>query len=274
LWPEFATLLTKSKSLSLVRRLHIEYLPNSYDLEDSPEYEGKVWNDENPVAKVFSKVKFPNLRELRIQEDYPCHLRTPGIHQVVKNAPRLETLHLESHDVSAKLLFKTKMPNLKYLAVFHIHEHPMSLLGKNDSLTSLETLALCPHAVEYDAEPYIRLPELKAITRSKYLKNLKSLTLSGTDFGDPGIEELIESGMLMQLENLNLNYGAVTDVGAERLIDLKDFGNLKNLDLSGNYISAKVAKLLKKLNPKIKVSEQLTGDPNDEKEHLFYGDIE
>ncbi len=279
LLPDFADALVKSPCALMLRSLHIDAIISGYELlEDFEEYENKNWDEDGyPSFDILVRGKFPNLRSLVISEgdDANCHMATDGVDKLVKNSPLLETLHLDSHEVNAKRLFKLPMAKLRSLTVNCETEYPFSVLAKNKSLTNLESITCYPHGLEYDDDPYIVEEDIKAIAKSKTLTSLKRLKLTGTHFGDAGIQHLVDSGLIRKLDSLLISYGSVTDEGATMLSEMNDKGLLREVDLSNNYLTKDGIDALKKLKGvKINTKGQLSGDPNDEKEHLWYGDPE
>ncbi len=278
LLPEFATKLKRSSAMRMLRRLHIVHLPRGEELvEELEQYSDREWDwDDCPsMDALIAGASFDNLRHLEISEgDDGCHIIAPNVHNLVAKTPRLEVLIVEAHEVDTEELFKQTMPNLKSLTVNHLTEYPISVLAENRSLENLESIEFRPHAFEFDDdEAYIVLEDIQAICRSKYLNNLKHLYLQCTDFGDEGIDEIIQSGILNRLETLKLPSGATTDAGAERLA-AADLGTLKRLDLSGNYLTnATIARLREK---KVSLSSGSQNAPGsiDERMHLYDGDME
>ena len=279
LFPEFATKLKRSGMSRMLRRLQIVYLARGEELADEVEsYADRDWGWEDcpSIEALIAGGTFDNLRHLEISEgDHGCHIVAPNVHKLVAKAPRLETLIVEAHEVDTEALFQQKMPNLRSLTVNHLTDYPLPALANNRSLQQLESLEIRPHAFEYDDdEAYIVLEDIRAICRSENLGSLKHLYLQCTDFGDDGIDEIIQSGILQRLETLKLPSGATTDQGAERLA-AADLGTLKRLDLSGNYLSSStVAKLRKQ---KISISCDGQNDPatlGSERMHLYDGDME
>lgn len=278
LLPDFAAKLRRSSAATMLRRLEITHLPHGEELVGELEqYADRDWEwEDSPSMDALASGSFPNLRELVISEgDHGCHISAPTIHKLVKHTPRLEVLVIEAHDVDTNSLFKAKLPNLRALTVNHLREYPIPLLAANASLANLESIVFRPHAFEYDDDQaYIVLDDIRAICRSKRLTNLKHLCLQCTDFGDEGIQEIIDSGMLQRLESLKLPSGATTDVGAN-LLAAADLGNLKRLDLSSNYLSGEAVRRLAEKNVSLTAGSQNADSMlGDERPHLYDGDME
>jgi len=277
LLPDFAKVLKRPQHARMLRRLVVRDAPMewSYDGDDDP-FEGGDWGDDDvPGLVTLTGAKFENLRHLEWAEDpVGCHLSARGIEPLIRAMPRLETLHLEAHHVDTEKLFKLKMPQLRSLTVHHLHEYPLELLAKNKSLTNLEAVAFHPHALEPgDDNAYIRLEGLRAICRSKSLTGLKHLELRSSDVGNEGIAELVGSPLLGQLKILDLTYGCITDEGAETLAGA-DLSGLDRLVLASNYITPAGIKTLRATGVNLAAVNQLKGEPDEEREHLWYGDME
>jgi hypothetical protein len=255
--------------------LHIENVPRGEELvEEIEQYADREWDWEScPSLDALASGKFPNLRELKLIEEYGCHIIAPSVHKLLKGLPRLERLVIGAHEVDTAAVFRAKMPELRSLSILHMDEYPIELLAKNASLGKLESIEFQPHAMEED-EPYIDLNDLKAICRSKHLKSLRYLHLHCTGFGDEGIAEIIQSGMLKRLETLKLISGQTTDAGAD-LLAAADLGSLQNLDLRSNYLSSAAAKKLKALKINVNVDGQHKIEELAEwAPHLYEGDME
>ncbi len=272
LTPHFAKSLIESSSVSMLQSLAIEDTPNGEVLgEEYEEYAESDWGwDDLPGLEELYKGKFPNLRRFEI-DGYDAS--ATGVQKVLKNMPRLEHLVLDARDVEIESISKCKLPNLKSIRATRFDENPLEALAANKSLKKLESINFFPHMLEPGDDPYLDLPGLRALCRSKNLPNLKSLTLNCSDFGDEGINELINSGLIERLEELDLQHGATTDVGARLLIEARP-NQLLRLNLTGNYLSNAVIQELQELKCELQASNQESGDPDVEKRHLWYGDME
>ncbi|MEZ6125154.1 MAG: WGR domain-containing protein [Planctomycetaceae bacterium] len=280
LLPEFSALLRKSPAAATLRRLVIRDPSNAYSLEDIEAYADKEWDeDDAPALKMLNGTKFGNMRHFEVSEEeaFNCHCSAPSVHNLVKQMPRLETLHLDAHELNIQAIFRLQLPELRSLKLQHTaRRYPLEVLAKNESMGKLESLYLWPHALDYDDEDdgaYINLEGFRALCRSKNLPSLKHVHLFLTDFGDQGVTELVNSELLPRLKSLSLANGAISDEGA-RLLSEADLSGLEELDVSGNYLTRTGVALIKKAFPKVKAGEQHTGNPADEREHLFHGDIE
>lgn len=151
--------------------------------------------------------------------------------------PRLEDLRLFATGVDADRLFELPLPELRVLRLDHGRAYPLDRLAANPTLANLTALLCHPHGLEYGDAPYIQLDGLRALCRSPHLARLSELRLRLTDFGDAGVDEVVDSGLLRRLTALDLRGGCVTDAGARRLAACDDARNLKSLDLSRNALS-------------------------------------
>jgi uncharacterized protein (TIGR02996 family) len=210
-----------------------------------------------------------------------CHTDGALAYHLVKQMPNLEELYLLAHQVDANKLFPLPMSKLRVLQLYHSTSYPLDRLAANKSLTNLTTLLCHPHALEYDDDEqgaYIRLPHLRALCRSEYLKSLSMLQLRLTSFGDAGAKEIVESGILKRLRVLDLQGGCITDEGARRLAGCPDLKNLEFLNLSRNALTKAGEDAITKTGVKADVSSQHgegPGEPGGEiPEYLFEGDIE
>ena len=271
----FGHLLKNSTDCRTLRHLIIDQTPW---VEEPVVIDGKSYGDESGIDTLVG-AKFDNLRTFQLgEDDSNCHTQAgEGFTDIVKSMPRLENLTLMAHGVDTKKLFKMKMPNLKLLIVHHLTDYPIEILAKNKSMSKLETLKMNAHGLEPDDEDaYLRFEHIKAIGRSKNLGALKNLQLRGSDIGNPGIEEIIKSGLLGRLDVLDLQYGCVTDEGVDLLVEASEFSDLKSLNLNGNAITKAGVAKLKKSRVKFTATEQFNPETIDdeEREYLWFGDPE
>ena len=120
----------------------------------------------------------------------------------------------------------------------------------------------------------IRLPELKAVCRSKYLTSLTHLRLRLTDFGDDGVREIVDSGILGRLKVLDLRHGTVTDEGAKVLAACPDLRKLERLDLSRNALTKAGVNALRATKVPADLEYQYSAEALENQEHLYAGDYE
>ena len=271
---DFSKKLKRYPFISLLRKLSIEHIPCADELMDEfEEYAEADWvEDSAPSLDALGSAPFSNLREFVIDGERPV---AEDVHKVIKKMPRLETLTLHASYFDTDEVCKLKLPHLKRLILSRFSDNPLPVIAANKSFGHLEMIDLFPHMLEYGDEAYINLEDLKVLCESKNLPNLKHLQLWCSDFGDAGVDVLIESGMLQRLEVLDLNYGAITDAGATRLLEANPT-HLKRLNLTGNYLTSATVEPLKALKVNFKGDEQHTGAPGegDWPEHLQYGDME
>lgn len=160
---------------------------------------------------------------------------------------------------------------------YHGHDYPLEKLAANKSLTSLAQLYCFPHGLEHDDDPYVRLPQLRAICRSPNLGRLTHLRLRATDFGDAGAKEIVESGILKRLKLLDLHYGCMSDEGARLLAACPDLKNLDHLNLTENALTPAGVAALRATGVRLtadNMHEQTEYDPDGDNEFLWMGDPE
>lgn len=276
LLPAFSQALKKSPLACTLRKLTIRDPSNAWQLEDIEEYQDNEWDeDDAPALKLLNGTRFDNLRQFEVSEDDQCHCMTPTVQNMIKLMPRLESLQLDAHSINVGAIFRLKLPQLKSLTLQHTADrYPLEVLAGNASMSGLESLFIWPHAMDYDAEgAYIDFEGFRALCRSKHLTSLTNLTLYLTDVGNPGLEELVKSPLYERLTTLNLVYGIITEEGVETLVAAGP-ARLEQLNLSGNYISKQGVDRLREAFPFAEAAEQYTGDPTDEYEYLWNGDIE
>jgi len=168
--------------------------------------------------------------------NFQCHLGGDHVYDYLKQMPDVEEVLVFAHFRDATKLVALPMPNLRVLQLYHGWSYPLEKLARNPTLTNLTHLLCHPHALDHE-EPYIRLPQLRAVCRSPHLTALTHLRLRLTDFGDDGVREIIRSGILRRLKVLDLRHGSVTDEGAHLLAACPDLKNLERLDLSRNGLT-------------------------------------
>ena len=163
--------------------------------------------------------------------------------------PELVELTLEmSSESDMKKLFRLNLPRLRTLRLEGGFHYPLDVLGKNETMASLESLHIVPHMFDFDSEEaYISTAGFKKMCKSNYLTSLRELTLQATSFGDEGVEALVAAPFFPQLQRLDLAHGAITIQGLE-VLAAQDLSRFKSLSLSGNYIEGaeKVAKAIAK----------------------------
>ncbi|MCR9201550.1 MAG: WGR domain-containing protein [Planctomycetaceae bacterium] len=276
LLPAFAQALKKSPLASTLRKLTIRRPSNAYDLEEMDEYAEREWDeDDAPALKLLNGTKFDNLRFFEVSEQDQCHCMTPSVQNAIKLMPRLESLQLDAHDINVAAIFRLKLPHLKSLTLMHTADrYPLEVLAANKSMGNLESLYIWPHAMDFDAEgAYIDLKGFEGLCRSKNLSSLQNLTLRLTDVGDAGLAALVKSPLYQQLKTLELIGGIITDAGVATLCEAGS-GSLQQLNLTENYITKDGVKQLQGTFPFAEAKDQYSGEPTDEFEYLWNGDIE
>jgi len=281
LLPDFAKAIRRSPEMRMLRSLKISYMPSGYELqEEFEEYEDAEWDeDESPSLMMMAGAAFDNLRSFILSEEdgANCHIEGGGIEKLIKKMPRLEVLQVDAHDVDTTALFKLKQPHLKSLTVQHTTDYDCEALCKNKSLSNLEEIFFYPHAFEWDDdEPYLVQRDGEAFGKyAKNFPNLKHLTLRSSEIGDAGLEAMLKSGLIGQLKTLDMMYGTLTAKAVDLLLE-HGVSNLESLNVGGNYIPKKDVKRLKDAGLNVTATEMFDGEPDleDEREHLWYGDIE
>ncbi len=253
---DFVHTLVKSPHCRMLRRLNIDY--TNYEYEEG--------------LTDLARGIFDNIREFTLGDE--GHVIGEGVEELIGRMPRIETIELYAQYFDVAALFKLKMPCLRSLTVNNLSRYPLEVLAENSSLTRLQTIKFFPHAVEsVDDAAYINLGGVRAICRSRHLGSLTHLGLYCSDMGNPGVQEIIESGLLSRLKVLDLTFGCITDEGARLLIDA-DLSGLDQLILSDNYISAEAIRQLLATGVNLQTTGQYSGEPDEEQEYLWNGDWE
>jgi hypothetical protein len=281
----FTRAMAQAPQLRLLQQLVLAN--NTY--EDNPT--GDDLPDDCDTPQLYPLVRCPylsNVRSFRLGElltpeeeaeaddgGICCHTQGDGVVGMIKLMPKLEELRLLAHNVDADQLFSLKtLDNLRILQLYHNLRYPLGRLAKNPSLGKLTHLLCHPHALEDD--PSIRLPAVRELVRAKTLPALTHLQLRLSDMGDKGVKEIIDSGILKRLKVLDLRHGCITDAGAQRLAGCADLKNLELLDLTHNAMTDAGTQALRATSVKVNADNQwsFTGDPYEEQEYLYAGDIE
>ena len=209
--------------------------------------------------------------------------------------PKLEELHLLGKCLDVDHLFASKkLQNLRVLRIYHLgihraggredrrYEYPLTTLAKNACFQNLTHLLFHPHHEEYYHDPegrdrkgcFLPLSQVRAILRSKHLKQLRHLQLRLSNMGDAGCKEIVESGILKQLKVLDLRHGCISDEGANILAACQDLKHLDHLDVCRNGLTAKGIKALKATGVSLAATHQQTQDELQEEQYLYEGDSE
>lgn len=289
---DFAKTMIADPALAFVHDLTIHDFASEDEIEteESNSEEDDSEGSEHPTQKVL--VRWRGLRNIRhfllggeVEHEYDdylygCHVPGEMVYHFVKQMPLLEELHIYAHmreDVANKVA-SHPMPYLKKIRFYHGYCVPLDRLAKNPTLKNLTHISAHPHALDYDDEPYIRLPGLRAICRSPHMMNLTHLQLRLSDVGDAGVEEIIESGLLDRLKVLDLRHSCITDAGAVRLAECPQIKNLSVLDVSRNAIGGQGIALLEATGANVLTMFQHGEVPNGSAEgyyeYLSQGDYE
>lgn len=98
--------------------------------------------------------------------------------------------------------------------------------------------------------------DFKELLAGKRLPALKYLGLRDSEIADELAKAVAKSPLLDRIEVLDMSMGAIGDEGALALAAAPETKKLKKLDLHWHYISEKVCAQLRKLGPRVDVSEQ------------------
>lgn len=285
----FMRLLIRAPQLRLLRRLAL----NEPDFEEPGGYEAGPdvpQGSYTPSLSVLTHCPYlGNVRALQYGEQanddeqgaggelyYNCHMDGQHLLPLVNLMPRLEELCVLSQDVDTEKLFGLKaLDHLRILQVYHMDNHPLQILAKNPAFANLAHLLIHPHCMR-EAEPYLRLPHVRAVVRSTVLDKLTHLQLRQCDAGDKGCREIVDSGILKRLKLLDLRNGCITDAGARMLADCPDLRNLEFLNLDRNCLTPEGIAALKatKVHYTAAHSWQPTDDEYEDHQYLYEGDTE
>jgi uncharacterized protein (TIGR02996 family) len=222
-----------------------------------------------PFAVLGEGGRLANLKVLRVRG------RQGGGNpeNLVRHLPRVEEIYLKASSSYPSGVFGLKnLHHLRVLTVDGAASLDLGPLASNRSLGSLTFLSLHPHAVEDKEEGApIKLPEVRALVRSRHLKSLTHLAIHITDAGDRGCKAIVESGILKRLKALALVSGTITDKGARLLADCPDLKNLETLDLSQNWLTREGIRALKATGVKMRAEWQ---HEEGDDQYLYEGDCE
>jgi uncharacterized protein (TIGR02996 family) len=279
-----ARAFVKAPQVRLVHELFIGDSRFEDEFEPGPDIPENLGEDEPAQYVLLHWRHLRNIRRFQfgwisdeVYDDFcnfQCHLRGDRVYDFVKQMPDVEEVLVFAHFHDIENLVALPMPQLRVLQLYHGWSYPLERLAKNTTLKKLTHLLCHPHALEYGAQPYIALPQLKAVCRSPHLASLTHLRLRLTDCGDQGAKEIVESGILRRLKVLDLRHGCMTDKGAELLAACPDLRNLERLDLSRNALTAAGIAALRATKIPLDVDHQHTCDPDEYQEYLSAGDYE
>jgi uncharacterized protein (TIGR02996 family) len=229
---DLAVYILTEEGAELLRHHHALRLLRSF-LIHRVDYEGR------PLATLAQSPVFRHLRVLRLGTEDSSGDNGDGAEDLISRFPLLEGLEVMLRSTENEVLFALPtFTHLRSLTIYHSNEYPLEVLAKNRALGELRELKLWPHALDPDdEEAYIRLDGVRALVRSRHLKNLTRLEISLSDMGDPGCREIVRSGILKRLKVLKLGPGCITDEGARILAGCPDLKNLESLDLDRNCLT-------------------------------------
>jgi uncharacterized protein (TIGR02996 family) len=274
-----ARLLIRAPQLRLLQRLHIQHSTYSTDEDPQPE-DGIPEGCEYPCLFPLQRAAFlPQLRVFQLgetvnfsRETYNCRANGTGVVELIERMLRIEELYLLAHDVDTQRLFALpNLTHLRVLQVYHVSEYPLEVLATNPALGRLTTLRLHPgHG--YPSEPAsLARQQVRAVLNSPHLKSLTHLYLHGSDLGDEGCRDIVDSGILHRLKVLDLSHGCIQDEGARILAACPDIRRLELLSLKANELTAAGKEALTRLGIPVHCDSQHTPGEN---EYLWSGDME
>jgi uncharacterized protein (TIGR02996 family) len=290
-YPTLATAraLARCSVMRLLQGLHLEHNtvwrdPDGKEVhrgEDAvhPE-DGVPEGVEYPTLYLLRDAPFlPALRVLRVGEavdyeeetyDSSC-TSAEGVVELVRRTVRLEELYLAARVPQLDELFALpSLTRLRILQVYHcLDEYPLGILASNPVLKSLTTLRV--HPAHSDDDSLVPRSEMVKLLRSPHLPALTHLYLRGSDLGNEGCKDIVESGILKKLKVLDLRHGCIQDDGARILATCPDVGRLQLLDLVGNELAESGQAALQGLACEVHCDGQNEPDSN---AFLWSGDIE
>jgi hypothetical protein len=128
----------------------------------------------------------------------------------------------------------------------------------NAQLPDLEHLEIWLGSDSYGFDS--KIEDFETIINGGKFPKLNYLALKNSIIQDEIAIKIAHSTILDQIEILDLSMGLLSDVGAQALLDSPKVKNLKFLNVERNYMSDKMAKKIKALGTKVKVTGQKTPD--------------
>jgi uncharacterized protein (TIGR02996 family) len=269
----------------VLRRLDLHHVL-WYEVGEEPQ-EGTLPEDNIPVDEPFTALYalrdaafLPHLRWLRIGEEVNFdhghsnnEAQGEGLVEVVEKTTMLDELHVLAHGVALDRLFGlTNLCRLRCLVVYHHPEvYPLEVLAANPALPALETLRLHPAHTDPDQSAFLPRAGVVALVRSTHFPGLRNLYLHGSDLGDEGCKDIVESGILKRLKVLDLRHGCIHDDGARTLASCPDIRRLEHLSLADNELSETGCAVLRGLGIDVRLDNQ--HQPGDD-DYLMSGDME
>ncbi len=156
----------------------------------------------------------------------------------------LEEYRVAVDHVHATELFTGDFPALGAVEITSNNSPlPLEGLALNPNLPNIRSLFIDrtdlpgpDWAIDEDREPY-SLEAFDCFFRTQHLTKLDTLGFRLPDFGDRGVELLIESGFINRLKVLDLCRCSITDEGAELLARCPHVPRLDHLHLDNNLLS-------------------------------------
>jgi uncharacterized protein (TIGR02996 family) len=273
--------VARAPQIRLLRRLLIGTMRIDLDEDVWPDGAPADLDEDSGCTDLLAASPYlGNVRVLRvgeeIEQDFDERVgiqeRAANVERLVAKMPRLEELRLfVAHGVEAAELFALRsLGNLRVLQLYHQHNYPFEVLAANPALTNLTTL-LC-HPACYSGHAVRITPEaLRALCKSRRLKNLTHLHLQLTQLGDEGVKLIVKSGLLGRLKTLDLRLGCVTDEGARTLAAAPAVNRLEMLNLSRNELTEEGISRLRATGVKLNADDQ---HEDDDEEWFEVGDYE
>jgi uncharacterized protein (TIGR02996 family) len=239
---------------------------------DSPAYSDEPMFDAFRRANIFRNVRIFHVGS----PDYnPQFTEDDEIGQLIEKMPRIEELSLCTADLDTSRLFGLPMPHLRKLTVHHQTHYALETLAANASLSDVTHLAFWPHAlVPREEDAYLTRDGIRAVLHAPAFRNLTYLQLRLTDMGDDLIRELIAQDRFKTLKVLDLWGGRITDAGARLLAECRDARSLEALELSYNALTETGLAELRQAHIPVTAAHQHTQQDLNERQHLYWGDIE
>jgi uncharacterized protein (TIGR02996 family) len=271
--------LAREPAARFLRRLQIDEADYTRDYEAEPN-DGIPEGSECPCLCPLARAPFlPCLRVFQLgetvdfgEESYNCRTYGEGVAGLVARMTRLEELYLFAHDAETGYIFA--LPNLghlRVLVVYHEDAYPLEVLAVNPTLGKLTTLRLHPRHTWHGHPSRLPRERVRDLLRSPHLVALTHLYLHGSDMGNIGCVDIVQSGILKRLKVLDLSFGCVGDEGARILAACPDVRRLERLSLAHNELTDAGRALLAGLGIEVDCGSQYQPGSND---YLYSGDME
>jgi uncharacterized protein (TIGR02996 family) len=274
-----AQALARCPATRLLQRLHIDQSGYGCDSQTEPS-DGIPEGSEYPNLYPLQLAPFlPCLRVFQLGETvdfeeghYNCRTSGEGAVELIAQMTRLAELNLLADETDLARLFALPgLTNLHTLVAYHDRDvYPLEILADNPALGRLTTLRVHP-AHSRDNDALLRREQIIALLHSPHLKSLTNLHLHGSDLGDEGCQDIVESGILRRLKVLDLRHGCIHDDGARLLAACPDLRNLELLNLESNELTEEGQAVLRRLGINVRCEIQNTVGENS---YLYSGDME